>query len=388
MILGIDASNISGGGGLTHLVELLRASDPISVGFHRVVVWSKGSTLLRIEDRPWLVKVNLSVLEMGLFRRVLWQRFSLSKAAYAAQCDVLFVPGGSYAGSFRPMVTMSQNLLPFEWTELRRFGCTWLTIKLLLLRQTQARTFRRADAVIFLTRHARDVVLKITGALSCDTSIIPHGIRNVFACSPREQVAMRQYSFNHPFRILYVSIVDMYKHQWHVAEAVALLRSEGLPVELEMVGPFYPPAMNRLNRALRRLDPSATYLKYVGEVPHEEMHLRYVRSDLALFASSCETFGQIVTEAMSAGLPIACSNRSAMPELLRDSAVYFDPEDPRSIAEALRLLIASPELRWEKACAAFDRVQAYSWTRCANETFAILGHLAKEYSKNLVKDIK
>ena len=34
------------------------------------------------------------------------------------KCDILFVPGGIYHGGFRPFVTMSQNLLPFEWHEI------------------------------------------------------------------------------------------------------------------------------------------------------------------------------------------------------------------------------------------------------------------------------
>jgi len=44
----------------------------------------------------------------------------------------------------------------------------------------------------------------------------------------------------------------------------------------------------------------------------------------------------ILVEAMASGLPIACSNRGPMPEVLGDAGVYFDPEDPHDIARALR----------------------------------------------------
>ena len=53
MILGIDASNIRGGGGITHLVELLKAAHPAQHGFGKVVVWSGQETLSKIEERPW-----------------------------------------------------------------------------------------------------------------------------------------------------------------------------------------------------------------------------------------------------------------------------------------------------------------------------------------------
>jgi glycosyltransferase involved in cell wall biosynthesis len=372
MILGIDASNIRAGGGVTHLSELLAAADPFAVGFEKVVVWSGATTLNQLPDRPWLDKVHLPVLDMGLWRRVFWQRFRLSELAVKAGCKVLFVPGGSYAGWYRPMVTMSQNLLPFEWNELLRFGVSGLTLKWMLLRWTQLETFKNADGVIFLTHFARDVVLRKTGPLACPTAVIAHGVHDRFAQPPRDQRPITDYSEAQPFRIIYVSIVDMYKHQWHVAEAIAKLRRKGLPIELDLIGPYYAPALQRLNDVIDRQPLARECIRYLGPVSYDEMHARYRAADMAVFASSCETFGQIVTEAMSAGLPIACSNRSAMPEILDDAGVYFDPESPDSIAYVLEYFIHAVDLRSEKADAAYYRVQQYKWKKCADETFAFL----------------
>jgi glycosyltransferase involved in cell wall biosynthesis len=120
------------------------------------------------------------------------------------------------------------------------------------------------------------------------------------------------------------------------------------------------------------VDQREEFVRYAGEVPHERLHELYANADIAVFASSCETFGQIVLEAMSAGLPIACAGRSAMPEILGEAGVYFDPEKSATIAAALRRLIESPTLRAEKASAAFTRSKAFSWERCAEETFGFL----------------
>ena len=49
----------------------------------------------------------------------------------------------------------------------------------------------------------------------------------------------------------------MYKHQWHVADAIAQLRKSGLPVVLDLVGPAYAPALERLNKTLDCIDRSA-----------------------------------------------------------------------------------------------------------------------------------
>src|SRR5205814_1663635 len=116
--VGIDASNLRVGGGLTHLVELLRAADPGASGFERVVVWGRAKTLERLEPREWLETIPVPALEHGVVRRVLWQQFALPHAVRDARCDVLFSPGGSAPAGVHPLVTMSRNLLPFEWREL------------------------------------------------------------------------------------------------------------------------------------------------------------------------------------------------------------------------------------------------------------------------------
>lgn len=382
MIVGIDAANIRGGGGVTHLVELLRSANPAAHGFSEVVVWGGRSTLDRIDDREWLIKSHQPMLDKSIVFRIWWQRFRLSNLARAGGCNVLYIPGGSFMGAFRPIVAFSQNLLPFEWREFRRYGWSVVTAKMMLLRWTQSRTFRHSDGLILLTAYAQAAVIRVTKTTAPKMTIIPHGVDPRFSKAPREQKPLSDYSLDHPLRILYVSVVDVYKHQWHVAEAVAGLRASGLPLALDLVGPAYPPALERLRNTQEEIDPSERFVRYLGPIPHGVLHEWYSQADVCLFASSCETFGQILIEAMAAGLPIACSNRSAMPELLGDAGVYFDPEDPDDIARAITELLASAELRRKLASASFSRAQVYSWSRCADETFKFLAEVAASTQRN------
>ncbi len=375
MILGIDASNLRSGGGVTHLVEFLRAAAPLVHGFERVIVWGCGATLAKIEEKDWLRKVHDTLLDGGLPQRVFWQRFRLRKLAERARCDLLLVPGGSDGSGFKPMVTMSRNLLPFEWREMRRYGLSWLILKVALLRFTQAVTFRRANAVIFLTQYARNTVIQVVGTLPGATSTISHGVDPRFSCAPRPQRKPEEFNESNPCRVLYVSIVDAYKHQWHVAEAVGQLRSTGFSVTLDLVGPAYAPAMRRLNETLQSVDPEARFIRYRGPIPHEELHRLYSAADINVFASSCENMPNILLEGMASGLPIACSDCGPMPEILGDAGVYFDPEKPDEIVQAIRKLIESSELRLEKAQAAFERAQQFSWERCADETLGFLAEV-------------
>ena len=169
------------------------------------------------------------------------------------------------------------------------------------------------------------------------TCIIPHGIDERFACPPRRQLPISAFSNAHPLRILYVSIIDVYKHQWHVAEAVAQLRARGLPVTLELVGPAYPPAMQRLRQTMSRVDPAGEFVSYAGTLPHDALPQRYAGADIFLFASSCETFGQILLEVQRrcfrlVGLEIGGIDLARGVELLRclGRLAQFSPAGAKS----------------------------------------------------------
>jgi glycosyltransferase involved in cell wall biosynthesis len=369
--VGIDASNLRAGGGVTHLTELLAAADPMNVGIDRVVVWSGRKTLDRLPLRPWLTRQHDPALDRTLPHRLLWQRFTLQKRA-AIDCDLLFAPGGGQAGPFRPYVTMSRNLLPFQPEERRRFGASWMYVKLGLLRHSQSRAFRRADGVIFLNDFAQRCVTAATGPLPGLSAVVPHGVDDRFRQRPRPQQPLTAYSVAKPFRLLYVSTVDVYKHQWHVVEALGRLRAEGAPLVLDLIGSAAPAARARLEQAIATHDPDGAFVRYLGAVAHHELASHYLGADAFVFASSCENMPNILLEAMASGLPIACAERGPMPAMLGDGGVYFDPLDPASIAVAIARLVRDPSLRATLAHRALDRAAGYSWGRCARETLAFL----------------
>jgi glycosyltransferase involved in cell wall biosynthesis len=372
--VGIDASNIRAGGGITHLSQTLSAAEPERSGVERVVVWAGKRTLGALPERGWLEKVHVPLLDRPLPLRLLWQQALLPGCLQKSGCDVLFSPGGTIPSRLSlPSVVMSQNLLPFEAKERARFGIfSFSRLKMMLLRRAQAHSMRRADGLIFLTRYARDTVLRLLRYPQKMTAIIPHGVEKRFSLEPRTALPLTKFSFSNPFRILYVSIVDVHKHQWHVVRAVGLLRRRRLPVEIDLIGPAYPPALRRLQRAIREVDPRGEFVRYRGPVRFQELHAEYGWADAFVFASSCENLPNILLEAMAAGLPIACSRMGPMPEVLKDAGVYFDPEQPVEIARALQTLVERDDLRTRLAHEAQDLASTYSWERCAEETFSCI----------------
>jgi len=379
--LGVDASNLRQGGGITHLRELLRAADPRDFGFSSVVVWGGKPTLDELPgSNNWLRLEHLAILDRSLPWRMWWQSVHLGRAAQR-QCDLLFVPGSSYAGSFHPYVTMFRNMLPFEPRERARYGISGMRLKLAVLEHVQSATFRRAAGVIFLNDYARDTVQRRIGPLRGQTAVIPHGVDDRFRFDVRSQHPVEAYSTDRPFHLLYVSTVDVYKHQWVVAEAVARLRANGLPVAVEFQGPMYEPALAKLEDVRKRLDPRGEFLIVKGPVENAELPKSYAAADGFVFASSCENMPNILLEAMAAGLPIASSRLDPMPNILGDAGVYFDPESVDETASALHTLVSDAEGRTRWAQRAFAKALGFSWTQCASQTYGFLARVAGTFLK-------
>jgi len=379
MILGIDAFNLRRGGGVTHLVELLRSVKPHDYGFERIVVWGSNEILLKIDERDWLDKSPQPLLEKGLLFRVFWQRFLARKLARQKGCDIVFVPGGANASGFKPVVTMCRNMLPFEWKEMRRYGYSLITFKLLLLRFAQIQAFIKADGLIFLTNYAEKKVMRVLGNRELKTATIPHGISTRFFHPPKIELE-KKFNNENPYKLLYVSIISPYKHQWVVAEACAKLRAKNIPLHLDLIGPA-DTGIDLLQHKIEMLDPGGSFISYYGSVPYEKLEEYYNAADIGVFASSCENMPNILLEGMAAGLPMACSSMGPMPEILKDAGVYFNPLDANDVAQALLKLISSTNLRKKLASTGFKYAEQYSWERCANETFNFLADVANSQTR-------
>lgn len=366
--LWIDASNCRDGGGVTHLVEVVPRLAAHWKGDITVYAARKERELLRSRSDA-LALPEVSELEEGLLRRLRWQRQGYPELIRRDGGEgIAFAPGGLLRGQFGEgvaTVTMCRNMLPFEWREASRYGPSRMLLRLALLRRGQARSFRRADGVIFLTKYAEQRAGRGLPE-GVARAVIPHGIGEEFRNPPDAQRIFRS-----PSKLLYVSIIDVYKHQGEVVEALKLLVRRGYDLSLDLIGGEYPPAREQLEEIVFRTGQQSR-VNILGKIKHEALPGIYQRADIFIFASSCENLPNILLEAMASGLPIACSGRGPMPEVAQDGAVYFDPENPVSIADAVERLIRDPDLRLRCARRAFELASGYSWDRCARQTAEFL----------------
>ncbi|MGL2995216.1 glycosyltransferase family 4 protein [Flavobacterium sp. TSSA_36] len=384
MILGIDATNIRAGGGLTHLKEILVNANPSIYDFTKVVIWSSNDTLIHLPNLVWLDKVSHPYLNKSFLWSFFYQKFFLSKSAQQKyNCDVLFVPGGTFFGSFLNVVSMSQNMLPFEKEERNRFPSWKTQFKFKILKYSQSTTFKKSQGIIFLTNYAKEYITNEINLKNNSKVIIPHGINLSFLNDPKKQQDIADYTFDNPFKLLYVSIVTVYKHQWNVVAAVLKIREEGFPITLDLVGTYTEESLKKLKQILS--NDIYNCINYRGLIPYEELDEIYKDADSFVFASSCENMPIILIEAMTAGLPIASSNYGPMPEVLGDAGFYFDPLKTEEIYLSIKEMLISKEKREKYAWESFNKSINYTWKECSDKTFEYLSLVAKKYSNENTK---
>ncbi|MBN1664239.1 MAG: glycosyltransferase family 4 protein [Deltaproteobacteria bacterium] len=379
MIIGIDASRNRSGGAIAHVVGIISAGNPLAHGIREVHVWAYKKLLDALPDLPWLFKHNPPELERSLFHQMWWQFRSLAKSAKASKCDVLFSSDASTFCRFRPLVVMSQDMLQYEPGAMRHFGLSKKRLKMIALLLVQNRAMRFADGVIFLTQYTAKLVQKKLGLLN-RIEIIPHGIDEVF----KEQQIMVEWPCigERSIRCVYVSHVEMYKHQWVVVKAIAELRRQGCNINLTLIGGGSGHAQELLYKQLLVSDPQRLFVEIMGFVNHDKLPELLANSDLFVFASSCENLPITLLEAMAVGLPIACSNRGPMPDVLKDAGIYFDPEDLKSVVEAIEKIIIDADLRTTIAKRAKELSHQYSWDRCSAMTYEFLASIGRGNAKH------
>ena len=137
-------------------------------------------------------------------------------------------------------------------------------------------------------------------------------------------------------------------------------------VQLRIVGGG--PELPALRRQARRLGLEEA-VRFLGELPDDQVRRELLGADLFCLPSRQEGFGIVLLEAMAAGTPIVSTTAGAIPEVAPDGEVaqLVEPGDPGALAAALIDLLDDPERRRQMAAAGRRRVRRYAWSRVAGE---------------------
>ncbi|WP_238441350.1 glycosyltransferase, partial [Frankia sp. AgW1.1] len=282
-----------------------------------------------------------------------------------------------------PRAVIHHNPTPFAAETYRLYGLSAASAHFLATRQRLVAGMRRADGVVFLHESCREQITRQVRGIRA-TTVIGHGTPARYLDLPRAARA----TLPAAPRILCVTTQFLFRYQWNVVHAVCDLRDQtGIGLRLDLVGGGDAPTARRVAAAVRERRATG-FVTVHGDVPAQRMPELYASGDVFVFPSGQETYGITLLEAMACGLPIACSDRMPLPDILRDAGVYFDPAHVAGMTAALRTLLADGDLRVRLGGLAQTYARQHLWQDSADQLFAFLRDLIPPASRGSVPEAR
>ncbi|MCH8959810.1 MAG: glycosyltransferase family 4 protein [Bacteroidetes bacterium] len=269
-----------------------------------------------------------------------------------------------YSNKIRKVVTV-HDLIPelFE----RKQPTPWSAMVL----EIRRRVFENADHLIAVSQNTRDDLLRCYPTISPEqVSLIYNGI------STRDAIdsTLNQINEQHQIRLSahrYYLVVGNRAGYKNFKLIRAWLEAHGSPHDVHVVCVGGEPASaDRRDLAEGGL---ANHFSFLARVNDDALATLYRHALALIYPSKYEGFGLPVLEAMAQGCPVLCSRVSSLPEVGGEAALYFYPDDPASLDDAVRRLAqASRQTLQTKGRA---QVARFSWDQSTRQLFELYQRL-------------
>ncbi len=362
MNIAINANRAKSGGGIRHLKGILNNLPDYVKNKHKIHLWSHEQLLNQIDPNDCLIKHKYKLSNKNILHQLLWEKFKLIDEIRNNNCDVLInIDAGSLC-TFKKSITMSRDMLPFEPNIIKDFPFKY-KFRQILLRYISINSLNKAGKVIFLTNYAYQNIRKYLKR-NIDFEIVPHGVDQT--SFNKNSIISREKTLEKT--ITYISPFLPYKHQDNVIYAFNLLKSKGYKIKLKLIGNMTDYSKDSIKKAFNKIDLKDS-IQILENISQNQIPKYLNKTDIFIFASSCENMPNTLLEAMASGLPIACSNMGPMPEILKDAGVYFNPHDYSSIYKSLKKLLDNESLMKELSQKAKNISKKYTWLESSESLF-------------------
>ena len=235
------------------------------------------------------------------------------------------------------------------------------------------RTWRQAqlaDCIITDSIHSKRDICERMGIASERVAVVPLGSSEELVPVEKEpawQCLQRKFHLDAPY-LFYVGGSDFRKNLNFLVEAFAQIRDGGYEGKLVLGGETFLwdiPEVADLKELISRLKLDDSVV-FPGYLPDEDLSCFYSACDFFVFPSLYEGFGLPVLEAMKCGAPLLISNRSSIPEVAGEAALYFDPEDSEELVSAFGNAVENPEMVQSRVEEGFKRSTMFTWSAAAS----------------------
>lgn len=224
---------------------------------------------------------------------------------------------------------------------------------------------RKADQIVTVSEYVKKDVSKNLSVDLSKITVVHNACKDFF--KPLDEAAVQatkgEFTNGADF-FLYVGALHPRKNVARLIQAFDRFKSQtGAPLKLALLG----------RMAWQNSDIEAVYnasahkvdVLFLGYTSTEDMARLTASAFASTYVSLFEGFGVPPLEAMKCGVPVLASDRTSIPEVCGDAALFVNPESIESIAEGMRKLYDDPALRARLIEKGFEQEQKFDWAQSA-----------------------
>jgi glycosyltransferase involved in cell wall biosynthesis len=365
MRIGVNARvlDYESGGAKEYLISLLEALLGVDQGNRYVLFYTNKSYF---GSFPGAEEVSL-----GVSNRLYFDWVKLPAALRRHKIDLAFFPFSNMSPAVgRPSVVTMHDLGYF----VRDYRMYKLA-DTIYMRYAIRRAAKNATRLIAVSEATRRDLTHITGAPGDKTATIHLAPDAMYAreVSPEETAALRErHGLTRDF-FLYTGNISPRKN---LRALLAAFKLAAAHCDFDLVVTGGTAWGGAWDDWVREMGLTARVRK-LGFIPRWQMPVLYKAATVFVFPTLFEGFGLPVLEAQAQGVPVLCSNTTALPEVAGDSAYLVDPGSVAAIAEGLIRLAGDPGLRAELAAKGLANARRFSWEKTARQTLDVFRQAAR-----------
>jgi glycosyltransferase involved in cell wall biosynthesis len=355
------------GGTETYARGLLQGFAALEDEHEYLVFLNRESAELPLPACERMVRVVCPVEARSRWQRHLYTQTAFPRLLRAHNLDIVHS-----LGYVAPLWSRCPRVVTIPDLNYEAFGDQMPALRRTTLRLLVPASARRSSRVIAISEFAKRELVRhmrippdrvVVTYLAADTR------RREASDDKAADAALARRSIRAPYGVLFCGVDRPNKNIAAALRAFEIARTrDRLTHRLVVIGhrPTEQETVDALDGGVRSGSVVAT-----GFVSDEERDALLTRAQFLLFPSLYEGFGLPILEAMTLGVPVACSRSGPLPEVAGEAAVFFDPRSEEEMAGAIGRIAQDSALRERLRALGDAQSRRFDWVRTARETHAV-----------------
>lgn len=301
-----------------------------------------------------------------------WFEWSVKKALKRHRADVFFSPDGYLSlGSDVPQIAVIHDL------NFEHYPQDIPTQPRLYLKRFFPKFAKKAAHIVTVSHYSKQDICSTYGIPEQRVSVGWNGAAEAFVPLDDDTIAAtrKQYANGKPY-FIFVGSLHPRKNVGRLLEAFSRFAAGNDEIDLLIAGEALW-KNKQLN--LPELDETVRQrIHFTGHVSLEVLTKLMGSAHSLVFVPYFEGFGIPLAEAMKCGIPIISGNKTSLPEVAGDAAIYCNPFDVAEIQQAMEKLATDPALYQKLAEKSLERGNLFSWDHTAAVCWEAIERIFRE----------